>query len=485
MAGNAPRSRSRLFIENFLIYGVGGALSKVVPFVMTPILARLYPATDYMGLNDSVSILVSFAAQVAILGVYDAMYRYFFEKESEEYRRRVTSSSLAILLVSGAVIAALLLVFRGSFASLIFAERQYESLIVIGAVTTYMTAINSVIAAPTRMRNLRLRYLGTNMACTVISYAIAIPLLVNKHYAVAMPLAAMFSMILSSGIFAFYNRKDFSVSDVKSDFAKQLLRLGVPCMPSFLFYWVMSSAQRILITNMIGLGATGVYSVGAKMAAVSQLIYAAFSAGWQYFAFSTMKDSDHVKLISKVFDYLGGITFFCACVMAAVARPVFGLLFEPRYAEGAWVMPALFLAPLIQMLYQSIATQFMVIKKTGRGLVCLGPGSIVAIGLDFLLIPRIGIRGAAVAALAGFTVALVIMAVLLLRRGLIHVSVRMGISAVAAYAAVFMFTLQLSPALYLSVAGCGAVLIGCLYFKDFIITCRQCAAAFLATRGNA
>ena len=67
-----------------------------------------------------------------------------------------------------------------------------------------------------------------------------------------------------------------------------------------------------MITNMLGNHQTGIYAIGTKVASGSHLIYTAFAGGWQYFAFSTMKDKDQVKNNSNVFEYLGVISFIGA-----------------------------------------------------------------------------------------------------------------------------------------------------------------------------
>lgn len=37
----------KLFIENFLVYGLGGIISKIIPLIMVPIITRIMPNTDY------------------------------------------------------------------------------------------------------------------------------------------------------------------------------------------------------------------------------------------------------------------------------------------------------------------------------------------------------------------------------------------------------------------------------------------------------
>ena len=71
-------SKIKLFVENFLVYGFGGVISKIVPLIMIPIITRLMPSTEYFGLTDLSVTLVSFCSALAIMGMYDAMYRLFF-----------------------------------------------------------------------------------------------------------------------------------------------------------------------------------------------------------------------------------------------------------------------------------------------------------------------------------------------------------------------------------------------------------------------
>ena len=71
---NRGLERFRLLTENFLIYGFGNVIGKIIPFLMLPILTRLYPSSEYLGLNDLYSTIVSFAGVMALCGMYDAMF---------------------------------------------------------------------------------------------------------------------------------------------------------------------------------------------------------------------------------------------------------------------------------------------------------------------------------------------------------------------------------------------------------------------------
>ena len=55
-------NKLKLFIENFLVYGFGGIISKLIPLMMVPIVTRIMPTTDYFGISDLSNTVVQFAS---------------------------------------------------------------------------------------------------------------------------------------------------------------------------------------------------------------------------------------------------------------------------------------------------------------------------------------------------------------------------------------------------------------------------------------
>ena len=89
---------------------------------------------------------------------------------------------------------------------------------------------------------------------------------------------------------------------------------------------------------MIGIGAAGVYSVGSKLGHCSQLIYTAFAGGWQYFAFSTMKEDKQVETNSMIFEYLGIISFITTTLICALSYSLFRIQGLLSYRDRAFVL---------------------------------------------------------------------------------------------------------------------------------------------------
>ncbi len=442
-------SRFKLFVTNFLVYGLGGMISKIVPLIMLPIVTRLMPDSAYFGLNDLSTIVVSFGSAIAVLGMYDAMFRMFFEKDDEEYKKDICSTTLVFTLITSFVVFAFLVIFQKPLSGLFFGSYTYSYLLIISALNILFGATNNIVSAPTRMENRKKVFLVTNTLSPVISYSIAIPLLINKQYTIALPLAATIASVTLLCIFIFLNRKWFKLRKFNTNLLKQMLVIALPLMPNFLVYWVFNSSDRLMINAMLGAAFTGVYAIGAKVGQISNLIYTAFAGGWQFFAFSTMKDDDQVEMTSNVFEYLGIISFIAGIGMMIINRFVFTVVFVGEYSQGATVAPYLFVAPLFLMLYQTICNQFIVIKKTWPNIIILSFSALLNVGINYVLIPIIGIEGAALGTLAGYITAVLLCVIVLTHMKLINIKKRFFISFAifAAYMLVWRFFGQNNTAL--------------------------------------
>lgn len=423
-------NKLKLFVENFLVYGLGGIISKIIPLIMLPIVTRIMPNSMYFGLSDLSNTVVSFASAIAIMGMYDAMYRMFFEKDEEEYKKTVCSTALVFTLVTSLLVFLVMVLCRNIIAQYFFSDRKYAYIVYLSAMATLVGATNSIISAPTRMQNKRKIFLVMNTVSPVLSYAVSIPMLLAGHYTIALPLAGVISGLTMEISFGILNKGWFNLRRFDFKLLKQLLVIALPLLPNFLIYWVFNSCDKVMITNMIGVGAAGIYSVGSKLGNASQLIYTAFAGGWQYFAFSTMKEENQVKSNSLIFEYLGVISFAATAFICAWSYPFYKIVFTEQYLEGYLIAPYLFFAPLLQMLFQVACNQLLVVKKTWPNMLILSAGAVVNVILNYTLIPVLGIEGASIATLMGYIVSDVVCVIVLCRMKLMVLSGRF-VAAVA------------------------------------------------------
>lgn len=468
-------NKFKLFIENFLVYGLGGVVSKIVPLIMLPIITRLMPNSFYFGLNDLSITVVSFGSAIAIMGMYDAMFRMFFEKDDEEYKKDICSTALIFTIFMSIIVCLILIIFSKQLSSFIFSDRKYANLMLLTAISILIGSTNSIIQAPTRMRNKRKIFLIMNTITPILSYSISIPLLVNGNFIIALPLASVITALILEIVFGILNKEWFQFNRFNSNYLKQMLAIAIPLLPNFLIYWIFNSCDRLMIAKILGNEFTGIYAIGSKLGSTSQLIYTAFAGGWQYFAFSTMKEKNQVQSNSMIFEYLGVISFAATALIASMSKLIFEIFFEGSYVSGYTIAPYLFLAPLLQMLFQIACNQFLIIKKTWPNVLILSLGAIFNILINLILIPILGIEGAALATLIGYIISDIVCVIILVKMKLMIVSKRFIVASVLMILFLIIWRLKLRT--YCLIATLLALLLIMVYLamykKDYIILFRK------------
>lgn len=418
------QGRKKLFIENFLAYGAINALDKIVPLVMLPIVTRLITDTGDYGRFEMFNTIVGFGSSFAVLGMYDAMFREYFEKDSLEYKSMVTSTSAKIVFLSASIVSLLLVVFSKATSQLFLNTPENWSIAVLAGLGTFLSANKTIISAPTRIKNQRQVYIFSGISYSLLYYLLAIFFIkLGLNYK-----GLIYGRLIASGyiLLFFYvlNRKNFNFSLFDIKVAKELFKIGIPLVPCFVIYWAFHSMDKIMLSHIIGLQEVGIYSIGAKVASVSTFIYAAFAGGWQYFAFSTMKDKDQVELTSKVFEYLAIVSFVSFAAATLCNEFIFNLFFIGDYVKGSVVFPYLFLSPLILMLFQTAGNQLLVVKKSYLITICLSLGLLINLTLNYFLIPLYGIKGAALATLLGHAGSALTMSLITYCLKLLYIKIR-------------------------------------------------------------
>ena len=393
-----------LFVSNFVVYGLGSVFGKIIPLLMVPIITRLMPDTFYYGINDLCNIVIAFASALAILGMYDSLFRFYFDDKDIKYRTSLCSTALLFVMGLSLFLSIIIVVFADYFADLVFKNTEYTFtfLIYIVAAATFVSAVSTIVAAPTRMENKSKLFLCVNTVSPLLGYGISIPMLLCGYYLFALPVASLLSSFIVFLIFSYLNRGCFSYKTFSSHLLKKMLGLALPIAPVFLIYWIFNSLDRMMIADMLTIAETGQYAIGSKLGQASQLVYMAFAGGWQYFAFSTMNDNNQVVVNSRIFEYLGIVSFIGMMFICAITYDFHKLIFTGDYVLGYMVSPYLFFSPLLLMLYQVIANQLLVRKISWPRWVILPMGVIINASLNYLLIPVLGIEGAGIATMCGY-----------------------------------------------------------------------------------
>ncbi|MDY0276984.1 MAG: oligosaccharide flippase family protein [Acholeplasma sp.] len=406
--GLNKKNKLILLLENFFAYGLISVLDKIIPFLMLPIITRILPDTSAFGSYDLFNTIVGLGVAIAGLGIFDAMFREFFERTEIEHQKSVTSTSLLITGISSIILGLLFSIFAKQLSMLFFNDPSFSLVIYLSVIAIVISVYASIVRAPTRMQNKRTIYIVSGIIQSIILYGVSIFLIFRGWSFYGLIIGFISSYLFLLIFYFFQNKKYFSFRFINKSTGKELLKIGIPLVATSVIYWVFHSLDRVMIANIIGLPEVGVYSAGAKVASISNIVRLAFAGGWGYFLYSSMKDKNHHETIKLVLSIVSLLTSVLLVSALLFKNTLITLLLSSEYSSANSVFIYLFMSPLFLIAFQIISDQFIVIKKSYLITISLFIGALLNILLNLLLIPIRGIEGAAFATFFSYVVAILI-----------------------------------------------------------------------------
>jgi len=296
--------------------------------------------------------------------------------------------------------------------------------VTIAGIGAFIYAIQSVVSAPSRLNNQRKDFLISSLLNGVLYYILVLGFVHYFRGYWSMIFSALISSIIVLLYFSVKNRVYFKLFSIDINIMKRLFRVGIPLLPIFIIYWFFQANSKIAIANYCGLSEQGIFSIALKVASISEFIQVSFSSGYSYFTFSTMKDKDQMKLKSILFEYLGIISFLSLFILIFLNKQIFSILFDGDFSKGYIVFPYLFISPFILILYQIIANQFTILRKSYFSTVVITSAALLNYFITPFLTKEFGIEGAASAQLLSYLFCLIFLYVIANKMGIFKVSVK-------------------------------------------------------------
>ena len=196
--------------------------------------------------------------------------------------------------------------------------------------------------------------------------------------------------------------------------AKAYARYGAPVSMSLVFEHLLSVGDRFLIAALIGHGAVGMYAAGYGLAdRLLDIIFIWFGvAVWPLTIRALEKDGKQAAkaVAGQAAGLMALIAFPAAAGLALVAVPLTELLIgEGLRAEAAVILPWIALSGLMNgMMTYYFHEAFTLTRRTGVMAAIMAGAAALNLGLNLLLIPAMGLVGAAIATVAAYSIALAV-----------------------------------------------------------------------------
>ncbi len=403
---NTARSVKQLGGET-LIYGISGTIGRFISIFLVPLYARAYSTTDY----GYISILTAAATLLStfiVLGLDTASARWYFDNADPKRQRKIISSWFWCQTVVGLAVTVIVILLAPQIAGRLVDSPARALLVILAALTVPLSTFSKVLGNWLRYR----RRAWPTMAFFTASSLLTIGLVVLFVLVWRRGVAGLFYGQVLSGAAAAVAAlalmwRWIKPADLSRPLLREMLRFGLPLIPAAVASWITASADRFILKGFVPASEIGIYSIGAALASGVALITSGFTLAWGPFAFSILDQPNSRRVYAKVWSLYSLLGCLLVTAVSLYAPLLLRLFTTPNYAAAASAVPWLSFGYLAVGATYIAALGSSIAKKSQPIAISIFIGAGVNTLLNFLLIPRLGRDGAAMATGIAYSVAVV------------------------------------------------------------------------------
>lgn len=381
--------RNIYLFRNTLLFAFGNIGSRLIGFLLIPIYTSLFTTSDF-GTIDLVVTISAIIVPILTLNIGEAVMRFSLDENAEEKK----IMGIAIIVLFASTIGGLLLF---PITNKIDTIRPFAVFIYLYFVTL---GIDQILFCFLRGKEKLLQYSISYLIQSILYAFFSVLFLLILKLGVKGYFSAFILSNIISALYAFFagNVKD-AIKNIEVDFqlSRKMIAYSVVLIPNSFMWWVMNSSDRVMIASMVGVAANGVYAVAYKIPSLLSTVTTVFTQAWSYSAIREDKSNDKEEYFNIIYDNIVTIVLIAGTGILMIIKPFLKFYVGTRFYQ-AWEYTPYLVIGFVFMTLGSFLSSSYTVNKDSKGFLKSGlVGAVINILLNWLLIPRIGVSGAALA----------------------------------------------------------------------------------------
>ncbi len=376
-------------LSNTLIFAIGTFSSKILVFLLTPFYTSVLTSEQF-GVGDLINKTANLLIPIITLGIVNSIIRFGLDKS---VRKDDVLSTGLVVIIGGYLV---LLPFYPLVSKISLIE-GYSYLVYAFVLTS---AMRSLFSQFVRVRGYVRLYALDGIVSTATTILFNILFLTVFHLGVVGYVLATICADALSALMLFFIaglHRYIKFQGISRRIAADMLKYSIPLIPNMMFWWITNSSDTFIVGYMINTSSSGLMNLAYKIPTIITLVATFFLDAWQMSAVTEEKERE--KFFTKVFKAYSSIVFIAASGIILCSRFLMYLLTiiakDPAY-DTAWkYVPYLVLGTSFSCLVTFLGSVYTVEKKSVQSMVTMAAGALANVVLNVLLIPYMGINGAA------------------------------------------------------------------------------------------
>lgn len=404
-------SKFKHLFRHTFIYGIATVLPRFLSLFLTPLYVELLPKSDY-GIYSGILAYLIMGNVLLSYGMETAFFRFM---NKEEDPKKVQSTALTSLFITSLIFFLVAWCLKGNIAQWLHYNEDF---------ITYSIAIltlDALVVIPFAW----FRNQGKSLFYAIIKIGnVLVNLLLNLFLFLFIP--KLTEKHIFFDIFIFENKVHyiFIANLVASTFTfliliptyfkigfclsvplwKKMLSYAYPVLIAGIAFSVNEGFDRVFLRVLLPIETAdttiGVYAACYKMGVFMTLFITAYKLGVEPFFFTNAQKKDAHTIYATVtlyFIIFGSFILLFVTVYADFLKYL--LIPNYQYWEALWIVPIILMANLCLGIYHSLSVWYKVTDRTNYGAIISVIGGVITVVANFILIPVLSYKGAALATL--------------------------------------------------------------------------------------
>ena len=413
-------------LKNIGILTLSNFGSKILSFLLVPLYTAMLSAEEY-GNFDFINVTISLLIPLLTLNISEAALRFLLDsKRTEDEKKDITYITFRYALISIAIVT-MFSVINYIFNFIPILKDNFIFFIIFYLVSVMYQVIQNITRGYDKLFDIAVAGIINSISMITLNILF---LLVFKIGLTGYFLAN----IISTGIVTIYLSFKLRISKninnkTNKIIEKEMIQYSKPLMLNSTAWWITNISDRYIITFMCGIAANGIYSVAYKIPSILSIIQNIVNQAWTISAVKNINDDSGNKFVRNVYSFYNFIMVAGCSSLIILTKILAKMLYNNEFYSAWKYMPFLLISIVFGALSGVLGGIFSAEKNTKiLGYTTIG-GAIINIILNFILIGKVGVIGAAIATAISYFVVWAIRIIVVQRKYKLKLNVKRDIIA--------------------------------------------------------
>ena len=400
------KSSYKKLFSNTVIFAVGSFSSKLLIILLVKVYTT-YLSREELGINDVITQIANWLQPIVTVTISEAVIRFGLDKAFD--KKKVFTIGNMICMAGFAVLGLILPIVAISGVADKYLS-GYSLLLYVYVVTSGLKLVYSTfVRALEKVKLFALNGILTTLLTLIGTVVFIIGFKMgNTGY--------LLSIIISDGlsvVFLTFSAKLWRYIEFRRPdraLLRTMLYYSIPLIPAQILWLITNSSDSFMTTAYLGSAANGVLSAAYKIPNLVATVYFMFGQAWNMSAIMEDDSDDRNEFYTNVFELNQCLLYIIAAGCLMLVRPLTFIWLGPEFQESALYSPLLIFSSVFSCFVTFLGSIYLTSRRTTSSMVTSLFSGIINVGLNIILIPRIGLYGPALSTVASYSVVFIIRA---------------------------------------------------------------------------